>query len=327
MPDHPAEPPEKPALTCWFAGLTTLDVLHRAVARPGPNQKITALRQDVSAGGPAANAAVTAAALGLRAVLVSVVGTGPVGSVARRDLERYNVEVHDVAPHDDTLLAVSAVLVDDVTGDRSVVSPDATLAPSDAVPTPEALGALPRPDIVLLDGHHPAIARAVLAFVRGLEPRPQIVLDAGRWRPVFAELLPAADVAACSADFALPPDAGVTLPDTGVALPDDGARAGMAVKDTANAAPAGPRALVVTHGPQPVEWAEADGRRGTVDVPRVEARDTLGAGDAFHGALVVALARGDDLPDACAFASRVASTRVAHVGPRDWLAEIGTVAP
>ncbi|MCF4122399.1 PfkB family carbohydrate kinase [Antribacter sp. KLBMP9083] len=278
------------------------------------------MRQDVSAGGPAANAAVTAAALGVRAVLVSVIGTGPVGSVARRDLERYSVEVHDVAPRDDTLLAVSAVLVDDVTGDRSVVSPDATLAPSDAVPTPDALGALPRPDIVLLDGHHPAIARAVLAFVHELEPRPQVVLDAGRWRPVFAELLPAADVAACSADFALPPDAGVTLP-------DGGARADMAAPHAVDAAPPGPRALVVTHGPDPVEWAEADGRRGTVDVPQVAARDTLGAGDAFHGALVVALARGDDLPDACAFAARVASTRVAHVGPREWLAEIGTVSP
>lgn len=298
MPDTPAVRPAGPALTCWFAGLTTLDVLHRAAARPRPNQKVTATRQDVAAGGPAANAAVTAAALGARSVLISAVGTGPVGSVARADLEQHGVEVHDAAPHPGTPLAVSAVLVDDVTGDRSVVSPDATLAAAHVVASPAALANLPRPDVVLLDGHHPALARAVLAHVESLSPRPVVVLDAGRWRPVFAELLPVADVAACSADFTVPDGAEVALP----------------------------AALVVTHGPDPVQWSAGD-RSGTVDVPRVAARDTLGAGDAFHGALAVALGRGDALPEACAFAAGVAATRVAHVGPREWLAHVRTVTP
>jgi sugar/nucleoside kinase (ribokinase family) len=284
---------------CWFVGLTTLDVVHRSPVRPGRNEKVTATRQDVAAGGPAANAAVAAAALGARSVLVSALGSGPVATAARGDLDAHGVEVHDVvAPGLDFPLAVSAVLVDDGTGDRSVVSADAALA---AAPAPPAgvLRGLPAPDVVLLDGHHPAIARAVVEHLGTLDPRPRVVLDAGRWRPLFADLLPVADVAALSADFRVPGH-------------DDAAAGARAL---------GARAVVVTHGPGPVEWSDGSGA-GTVDVPRVEARDTLGAGDAFHGALAAALAQGAALPKACAEAARVASTRVAHVGPRAWLAEV-----
>ncbi|AEG43309.1 PfkB family carbohydrate kinase [Isoptericola variabilis] len=289
---------------CWFVGLTTLDVVHRSPVRPGPNQKVTATRQDVAAGGPAANAAVTAAALGARALLVTALGAGPVATAARADLEAHGVEVHDVvAPGQDFPLAVSAVLVDDGTGDRSVVSADAALATAPAPPS-GLLAGLPAPDVVLLDGHHPAVARAVVGHLDALEPRPRVVLDAGRWRPLFAELLPVADVAALSADFTVPDEV----------VPGHGGAA-------AAARALGARAVVVTHGPDPVEWTEG-GASGAVDVPRVEARDTLGAGDAFHGALAAALAAGTPLPEACDRAARVASTRVAHVGPRGWLAEV-----
>ncbi|WP_418274946.1 PfkB family carbohydrate kinase [Isoptericola jiangsuensis] len=301
-------------MTVWFVGLTTLDVVHRAAGRPAANQKATASRQDVAAGGPAANAAVTAAALGCRAVLVTALGGGPVARAARTDLEAHGVQVHDVVDDDEGFaLAVSAVLVDDATGERSVVSADAALA---TAPAPTFLADLPTPDVVLLDGHHPAIARAVVEHVTGLERRPRVVLDAGRWRPLFADLLPVADVAALSADFTVPDDVAPGAPDLGSAVLGLGARA-----------------VVVTHGGDPVTWTTAGpgpgspgaggtGGAGSVEVPHVVVRDTLGAGDAFHGALAARLASGADLPAAVGDAVRVASTRVAHVGPRAWLAEV-----
>jgi sugar/nucleoside kinase (ribokinase family) len=361
---------------CWFAGLTTLDVVHRAVAPPGRDRKITASRQDVAAGGPAANAAVAAAALGARAVLVTALGTGPVATAARADLEAHGVEVHDVVaatlpPAEAAAfpLAVSAVLVDEATGERSVVSADAALVAAPA-PAPAALAALPRPDAVLLDGHHPAVARAVLAHVDGLGAtprrfppedlpevadaqagagartaraggRPFVVLDCGRWRPLFAELIPAADVAACSADFAVP--AGALPPGAvrGPGAPDPSplTTPAEAAPGVAPAAPAqrvqaavlalGARAAVVTHGPGPVDltttaftfpdgspYGQATQRHGVVAV------DTLGAGDAFHGALTAALASGRRLTAAVETAAAVATERVQHVGPRGWLAAV-----
>jgi sugar/nucleoside kinase (ribokinase family) len=334
---------------CWFAGLTTLDVVHRAAAPPGRDRKITASRQDVAAGGPAANAAVTAAALGARAVLVTALGTGPVATAARADLEAHGVEVLDVAaslPGAGAAaypLAVSAVLVDDATGERSVVSPDAALVTAPA-PTAATLAALPRPDAVLLDGHHPAIARAVLTHVEalgatprrfppeglpgavdaqaggapGTDERPFVVLDCGRWRPLFAELVPAADVAACSADFTVPAD----LVPAAVA-PDRVHDAVLAL---------GARAVVVTHGAGPVDlrttvFTSPDGSPygQTVQPPGVTAVDTLGAGDAFHGALAAALAAGRPLTAAVRTAAAVATQRVQHVGPRGWLSAVRPV--
>ncbi|WP_420460548.1 ribokinase [Neolewinella sp.] len=51
--------------------------------------------------------------------------------------------------------------------------------------------------------------------------------------------------------------------------------------------------------------------------PRVAAVDTTAAGDVFNGALVVALARGEDIRDAIAFAVRAASVAVTRMGAQD----------
>ncbi|MEE6288469.1 PfkB family carbohydrate kinase [Georgenia sp. MJ173] len=290
-----------------FVGLTTMDVLHRTARPPAPNEKVTATRQDVAAGGPAANAAVTFAALGGRPRLLTGLGASAPAVVAGEDLRRHGVAVVDAAAPDYPL-AVSAVVVVESTGERSVVSPDAGLAD---VPAPDDVD-LDGVTVVLLDGHHPALARATLAALDvhdargthgptpGQPARPVVVLDCGRWRPVFDELLPVADVAALSADFRVP---GV---DGG---PAETARAVLA---------RGARAVVITDGGHPVRWWAA-GTSGSHAVGRVPVRDTLGAGDAFHGGLAAALAHGQELATAVALASEVAGRRVASVGPRDWL--------
>ena len=50
-------------MTALFAGLTTLDVLHRLDHVPDPGLKVTSTDFTMAAGGPATNAAVTYAAL------------------------------------------------------------------------------------------------------------------------------------------------------------------------------------------------------------------------------------------------------------------------
>ncbi|MEU4222558.1 PfkB family carbohydrate kinase, partial [Actinoplanes sp. NPDC026623] len=81
---------------------------------------------------------------------------------------------------------------------------------------------------------------------------------------------------------------------------------------------AGVRRGAITRGPDPIVWWSGD-RGGELPVPRVAAVDTAGAGDAFHGALAVALARDPDLVPALSFATRIAGIRVRHAGPRAWL--------
>jgi len=91
----------------------------------------------------------------------------------------------------------------------------------------------------------------------------------------------------------------------------------------------GARHVAITHGPGPVRWWSG-GRTGSMPVPPVAAVDTAGAGDAFHGAVTVAVARDPQitgLSAALAYAVTVAGVRVTHRGPRGWLAQLGTSAP
>jgi sugar/nucleoside kinase (ribokinase family) len=112
---------------------------------------------------------------------------------------------------------------------------------------------------------------------------------------VLDELLPLVDVAACSAHFRAP---GPGLHERGVPT------------------------VITTAGPHPVRWSTADGGSGEVPVPAVRARDTLGAGDVWHGALAVAVTREPTVTDRIRFANEVAAERVRHVGPRSWTTAI-----
>ncbi|GAA0805560.1 ribokinase [Spirilliplanes yamanashiensis] len=273
-------------------GLATVDLVYRVDRLPGVDEKAQATAFDVAAGGPAANAAVTAAALGADVTLITAIGAHPLGALIRADLAACGVEVADVAPDATAPPPVSAVTVLEGTGERTIVSRNAGDV---AAGVPEGLDrAVAAAGAVLVDGHHPALAVAA-AQAAHRAGRP-VVLDAGHWRPVFAELLPLADVAACSAAFRHP--------------------------DGADPLDLGSRHVVVTRGPRPVLWRSRDGRAGEVAVPVVAAADTAGAGDAFHGALAVAVARDPavaDLPAALRRAVAVAAVRVQHAGPRAWL--------
>ncbi|MBE9375233.1 kinase [Saccharopolyspora sp. HNM0983] len=284
---------DSPTAAGVFAGLTTLDVVQHVDRFPGRDEKVTAAAQFLSAGGPAANAAVTFSALGGSAVLVTALGSGPAADVARADLRAHGVRVVEV-PVDGGDAPVSAVLVDRGTGERSVAGTDATaLAPA----APIGIGSFGA-DVVLLDGHYPEVAAAVLDAERA-----PVVLDAGRWKEPMRPLLTRAQTVIASAGFRTPGAAD--------AVATSRALRGMGVPT-----------VVTTHGPDPVHWIDG-AESGSVAPPRVAAVDTLGAGDAFHGAYCWQLVAGrPDVPGRIAAAARVAALRTTIAGPRAWLREL-----
>jgi len=264
------------------AGLATVDLLYTVDRIPGVDEKAQATSVEVAAGGPAANAAITAALLGAEVTLVSAVGAHPLGALIRDDLDRYGVRLVDAAAGRAGPPPVSAITVLAATGQRTIVSRNAGDLAAGVPVDPDLAGA----DAVLVDGHHPALA---VAAARAGRP---LVVDAGSWRPVFADVLPHALVVACSAAFRAPDP--VLL--------------------------AGVPHVAVTDGPRPVRWHSGPAA-GAVPVPAVAAVDTAGAGDVFHGALAVAVARDPevrDFPGALAYAVSIAARRVVHRGPRAW---------
>lgn len=318
--DHKSDPRRRLGV---FVGLATLDVVHRVERQPGANEKVTALRQDIAAGGPAANAAVVFAALGGRARLITALGADPIAGVIRAELESRGVEVVDVTPDAATPPPVSAVTVTDSTGERAVTSRDA--AAHDVAAPVDLFRHLAGAEVVLLDGHHAhlqiAAARAAERAAAESSPggadaeRPLVVLDAGRWRPAMAPLLAAVDVAICSATFRAPSSkeaAASTAAESAIALLE-----------------AGVGAVATTDGGEPVRWwrpaPSGAAATGTVATPQVTVLDTLGAGDAFHGAFAWFVVQrpfdddGADLRRALGLAARVAAFRCTVAGPRAWL--------
>jgi len=293
-------------------GLTTLDLVQTVDRLPGPDEKVVATGLLVSSGGPAANAAVTATALGRPARLLSRIGTGSVGRLVADDLAGRGVAIVDLGAAG-TDPAVSTVLVTRSTGQRAVVSVNATLrgqgpgagstATGTGTPTAGLVDELLQGVLaVLVDGHHLDLAVPVAAAARagGI----LVLLDGGSWKPGLERLLAHVDVAVLSADFALP---GRT----------------PATSTLGEVAATGPTAVARSHGPEPIElWSH--GTTLTVPVPHAEVVDTLGAGDVLHGALLAWLAGHpstalDLLAEGLTVAAAVAGRSCAAAGARGWL--------
>ncbi|MDR7273696.1 PfkB family carbohydrate kinase [Catenuloplanes atrovinosus] len=284
-----------------FAGLCTLDVIQSVARVPAEDEKVTALRQTVAAGGPATNAAVTFAHLGGAATLLTGIGRHPLAAGVRADLAARGVRVRDLAPEHDGPPAVSSVLVTAGTGSRAVASTNA--AGAHLVP-PDDLD-LAGVAALEVDGHHPALAEAALteARRRGIPA----ILDAGSWKDGTARLLPLLDVVAASADFRPPGDGPVEKIIRGYGVPW----------------------IAITAGAAPIRWWGPGGVSGEVTVPAVSVVDTLGAGDVFHGALTHAVATGGrptpaTFPGMLDFAARIAARACGSFGTRAWMHHAGT---
>lgn len=282
-------------------GLTTLDVVQRLDAPIEAGTKQVVASTELVAGGPAANAAVTAAALLGECTLITVLGDSPAADLARADLEAHRVHVVDLfdatrpAAQGWQLPTSSCVLTPD--GERTVFSTSALS--SRFLLTPGAERHLAMADGLLLDGHHPVAAGMAVGLVADTDC--VTVLDAGSVKPAAESWLSWIDVVAGSADYA-----------RGLGTDLDGA--------VTHVIDAGATAAVMTDGPREVIWCTPTAA-GRVQPPRVEAVNTLGAGDAFHGALLAGLLRSGDLGEAVALATRTASGRVQHAGNRSWLGD------
>ena len=299
-PRPSAARPPSVVLTC---GLATLDVVQTVDHVPAPDEKLVATDLVVAAGGPAATAAVTCSTLGIPARLLSRIGDGPLASIVAADLREAGVDVVDVGGPS-LSPPVSTVLVTRGTGERAVVSVNATASGArqlDGSGTGLPAGLLAGAVVVLVDGHHLdlALGCARAARERGIP----VVLDGGSWKPGLEALLPLVDVAVLSADFAVP-GAGDPL---------------AAVRR------AGPRVVAQSHGSGPIRVLTYEGIT-TVEVPAVEVVDTLGAGDVLHGALVAWLASAvgpgratvAEVRVGLAWAAGVASASCAAAGSRGW---------
>jgi sulfofructose kinase len=269
-------------------GIVTLDRVWEVDAIPARPVKLTAHGFREVGGGMAANAAVTIAALGGRAELWSRVGDDAAGAWLLRDLAARRVETGNVRVVAGAATACSGVLVDQA-GERMLGVFRGRGFDDD--PSWLLLDRLDGVAAVMADNRWREGAAALFGAAgrRGI-PR---VLDGDVGEPeALAALAPLADHVLFSADG--------LVQFSGAAREAGLRRAAAKVAATVG----------VTLGAEGFLWMEQGNVRHAAAFA-VAAKDTTGAGDAFHAAYALAIARGESIESAARFANAAAALKCA----------------
>lgn len=284
----------QPLIAC--VGLVALDRVLEIDEPLGPGRKHFATTLVESCGGPAATAAATIVRLGGRARLAAQVGGDDAGSRILRLLDEGGIERSLVRRVRAASSSISTVVV---AGDeRTIVNHT----------DEELLTGPPTGDLFAED------VSAVLADCRWPEAAGEALRGAHANRiPGVLDLDRSPDREASSwlaglAGFVVASRSGA---ETLVGHLD----APAAVKELSHFTD-GWRA--VTDGSNGVWWSDA-GRVVHTPAPEVDAVETIGAGDVFHGAFVLGLARGEAPEAAVRFASAAAAVRCTRRGGWDAL--------
>ena len=281
-----------------FVGLVTLDLIYLAESPPKNNQKLVADDYLVAAGGPVTNAAVAFSYLGNQAKISGVVGCHPMTQLIKSDLGNYQIEIIDNYPTTENPPPVSSIIVSKETGERAVISINAvkTQVSSQSI-SPDILQDI---DIVLIDGHQMALGCAIAQKAK-VENIP-VVIDGGSWKAGFEKLLPFVDYAICSANF-YPPDCHnseeVFAYLNQIGIPH----------------------IAITHGGKPIQYLAHNLSQSEIkilDVPKIQAADTLGAGDIFHGAFCHYVLQ-ETFTTALEEAAKIAALSCQFFGSRRWM--------
>jgi sulfofructose kinase len=275
-------------------GAAVQDNIYAIDAFPKEPTKVFASRFAQVGGGPAANGAVTVRRMGGEAELWARTGGDHVGKLIVEELAQNGVDVSFVRRVEGKRSAVSTVMIDN-TGDRFIAAFADRTIPTDASWLPlERIGTF---DAVLCDVRWPAAAEiAMQAAQRAGVP---VVLDADLTDDdAVGRLLPHADYAVFSA-AALSRFAGTDDPEAGLAA---------AARQT-------PGFVGVTLGADGFLWLE-DSTVRHQPAFAVEALDTLGAGDVFHGAFALGVAEGMPIGEIASLASAAAALKCTRWGGR-----------
>ena len=282
-----------PRILC--AGIIVLDEVFRVEEFPQPDGKVQAKGFFVVNGGCAANAAVAIARLGGRAALAGPLG-GPEGEDGNGDrvlkaLQREKIDCTFCQRVDGMATALSAIFMN-AQGERTIVTYRDERVAATKPKDPDAIVA--SADAVLADNRYPDFVLPICEAAR--RRKLPILIDGDRPTVEDDPLFSLATHVIFSSEC-LRATTGVT--DLGDGLKRIAKKTGAF--------------LAVSNGPGDIIYLD-DGALRRAPVFKITAVDTLGAGDAFHGGFLLALAEGRSVPDAMRFGAAVAGIKCTRIG-------------
>ncbi len=269
-------------------GHASYDLIFSVNKHPGADEKTVADSMLACGGGPAANAAVCIAKLGLTSAFAGYLGRDLYGDKHFQELNDYGVNTRLII-RGDSPTPLSTILVKpdgkrcliNYKGGTSALSADGL----DFAHIPAK--------VVLFDGHEPFISLPLAQKAR--QSNIPTVLDAGSVHEGTLALMNCVDYLVCSEKFACQ-------------------YAGDERKALSRLAELAP-AVVITLGERGLIWQRGL-EQGALPAYPVTAIDSTGAGDAFHGAFAAALAAGLDWQTLLRYASAAGALCCTQMGAR-----------
>ena len=276
-------------------GLNATDTLIVVPRFPSYAGKVPFQEEVVMPGGQVASALAACARLGLRTKYIGAVGDDERGRVQLESLAAAGIDCADVKVRQNCATQSAYIIVDASTGERTVLwrrDEGLRIDPGEIADETIACGRL-----LHVDGHDtPAVARA--AGIARAHSIP-VTVDVDTIYPGFERVLPLVDYLVASSEF---PAAWTGEGDPFEALERLQSEYRMKVAAMTLGA----------HG----SLARSGGRFFYAPAYAVDAVDTTGAGDVFHGAFCYAVLEGMPIGDALDFSNAMAALNCTAPGAR-----------
>ena len=276
-------------------GANVHDTIFRLDTYPQQDTKQKAVSITECGGGPCCTGLVAAAKLGAACAYIGNVSDDATGAFLLKDLADYGVDVSMTARIPGTTGFRSCIWLADDTASRTCVFsrgdvPGTTLGEKE-------IAAIRDAGILMVDGND--MDAAVSAATIAREAGTAVLYDAGGLYPGVEKLLEQTDILIPSEEFA--------CKHTGEADPK---KAAVKLFQTYR-----PKVVVITQGKE--GGLLYDGKQLTAyPAFPVDAVDTNGSGDVFHGAFAYALTQGWNYFRCCVFSSAVSALKCTKVGAR-----------
>lgn len=281
-------------------GSFVVDLMARAPHLPVSGETVKGSLFKQGAGGKGFNQGVAAHKAGGDVALITKLGRDSLANVALDVMTEFSIPKDYLFYNDDVATGIALIMVDELTSQNKIVivpGACATITEADIERVADRIrqsGYL----LLQLEVNQDANERvAQLAKESGVK----VIINTAPYQPVSDGFLNGA--------YLVTPNEVEAEALTGIAVTNlesaDRAAEVLLRKGVQN--------VLITLGSRGV-YIRTEGRSEIVPAYKVDAVDTTGAGDAFNGGLLTALAEGKSLPDAVRFANALAALSVQRLG-------------
>lgn len=281
-------------------GSFVVDLMARSPHLPVPGETVKGSMFKMGAGGKGFNQCVAAHKAGADVVMITKLGRDSFANVALNTMDELNMPKDHILFSDDKETGIALILVDENTSQNEIIIvPGAcNTITADEVKGIESVIKESKYVLLQLEVNQDANEMVVdLANKYGCK----VIVNTAPYVPISDSFL--------SKVYMVTPNEVEAEEMTGIAVKDieSGKQAARYFHDK------GIEIVIITLGSKGV-FASCDGKADIIPAFKVNAVDTTGAGDAFNGGLLAALAEGKDIWEAVRFSNALAAISVQRLG-------------